>query len=137
MAVCNRNAEPEWPTDSVVEWNVLGAVSDGRWWRPVEFEWELVSERESFDAMLDSTASRKPDAAEREWAESYGVGEREVSSDDQLAGNHDQRNGIAGRDADQLGQRDVLDSVPAVYAVKRNAIPEGYAGKEGRAVNLL
>jgi len=56
MAVCDGNAEPEWSTDSVVEWDVLGAVSDGWWRREFEFEWQLVSEWEPVAAVLDSAA---------------------------------------------------------------------------------
>jgi hypothetical protein len=67
VAVRHEDAEPGRQADSVVEWDVLGAVSErwrGRRESQAKSEWELVSEWKPFAAVLDPGASWKPDVAE-------------------------------------------------------------------------
>lgn len=88
----------------MVEWNVLGALSDGRRWRgQFEFEWQLVSEWEPVAAVLDPAAEREFDAAQRGRSQCVGVVYVEASDYDELAGNDDQWIDYFGWEPDQLG----------------------------------
>src|ERR1700722_3308165 len=108
MAVCDGDAGAERAADPVVEWNVLGAMSDGgrRWWWPSEFEWQLVSEWEPVDAVFDPATAWESYATERERSAGNGYSEREVPSNDELAGNDNQWHREPRWESHQLGQRD-------------------------------
>jgi hypothetical protein len=117
VAVCNGDFRQEWDADQLVEWDVLGAVSDAWLWTPCELEWELVSEWEPIAAVLDSGSAWKPDAAEREWTAGFGFVQWEVFDCDELAGDCDSWNPFSRWEPNQLGQRDVLGAVSALYAM--------------------
>jgi len=97
MAVRDGDFEPG--PDQLVERDFVVAVSE-RWrgWRTAgsESERELVSGWESVAVVLDSAASGKPDAAERERGSGYGVVRWAAVCVDELGGDQDQRDGECG-----------------------------------------